>query len=138
MRLACFDDAVGALHEQAEAGLVRTIHIAGIETTEREAFGFSMPGLPNLLSRAASGKAPAEPDQVEDISAPAESARLQSVTGRAIVTLENGQTWELIDTTKIQAPSLRKAKQAGVRKAAPGSFMMVVDGSRSFRVKPTN
>lgn len=138
VRLACFDDAVGALRSKEEAGLVQTIDIAMIETIEREAFGFSMPSLPKLFSRAASGKTLAEREEVEEISVAIESARLQSVTGRAIVTLENGQTWEQIDTTKIQSSSLRKAKQARVRKAALGSFMMALDDGRSFRVKRAN
>lgn len=137
-RLACFDEAVSALRTKEEAGLVQTIDVAQIETIEKEAFGFSMPSLPGLFSRAASGEKKAEREQVEEITVTVKSARIQGVTGKVIVTLENGQTWEQIDTAKIQASSLRKAKEARVRKAALGSFMMTVDGGRSFRVKRTN
>lgn len=137
-RLACFDEAVAALRTKEEAGLVQTIDVAQIETIEKEAFGFSMPSLPGLFSRSASSEKKVEREQVEEITVAVKSARIQGVTGKAIVTLENGQTWQQTDTAKIQASSLRKAKEARVRKAAMGSFMMTVDGGRSFRVKRTD
>ncbi len=138
-RLACFDEAVAALRTKEEAGLVRTIDVAQIETIEKEAFGFSLPSLPSIFTRSASRSDSSEPlparEDISEIIVAVKSARIQSVTSRAIVTLENGQTWEQIDSTKVQASSLRKAKEARVRKAALGSFMMSVDGGRSFRVK---
>ena len=137
-RLACFDEAVGTLRTKEEAGLVQTIDVGQIETIEKEAFGFSMPSLPGLFSRSSSAEKKVEREEVDEITVAVKSARIQGVTGKAIVTLENGQTWEQTDTAKIQASSLRKAKEARVRKAALGSFMMTVDGGRSFRVKRTS
>jgi len=137
-RLACFDEAVGTLRTKEEAGLVQTIDVGQIETIEKEAFGFAMPSLPKLFSRSESSDKKAEREEVEEITVAVKSARIQGVTGKAIVTLENGQVWEQTDTTKIQASSMRKAKEARVRKAALGSFMMTVDGGRSFRVKRTS
>lgn len=137
-RLACYDDAVAALRTKEEAGLVQTIDVAEIEAIEKEAFGFSMPSLPSIFSRASTSEKKVEREEVDEISVAVTSARIQSVTGRAIVTLENGQTWEQIDSTKVQASAMRKAKEARVRKAALGSFMMSVDGGRSFRVKRTS
>jgi len=138
-RLACFDEAVADFRTKEEAGLVQTVDVAQIEAIEKEAFGFSMPSLPSIFTRSASRSDPSEPkparEEVSEITVAVKSARIQSVTSRAIVTLENGQTWEQIDTTKVQASSLRHAKEARVRKAALGSFMMSVDGGRSFRVK---
>ncbi len=137
-RLACYDDAVGALRTKEEAGLVQTIDVGQIEAIEKEAFGFSMPSLPGLFSRSASSEKKVEREEVGEITVAVKSARIQGVTGKAIVTLDNGQTWEQTDTAKITAASLRKAKEARVRKAALGSFMMTVDGGRSFRVKRTS
>lgn len=134
-RLACFDDAVAALRTKEEAGLVKTIDVAQIETIEKEAFGFSMPSLPSIFTRSASADTKPAREDISEITVAVKSARIQPVTSRAIVTLENGQTWEQIDSTKVAARDLRDAKEARVRKAALGSFMMSVDGGRSFRVK---
>ena len=137
-RLACFDNAVAALRSQEEAGLVQTIDVAKIENLEKEAFGFSMPSLPALFSRQAASGDKAQREAVEEITVGVKSARIQGVTGRALLVLENGQTWEQIDTAKVPASILRKAKEVRIRKAALGSFMITVDGGRSFRVKRTS
>ena len=98
-----------------------------------------MPSLPALFNRSnASGKTSQEAESIDEITVGVKSARIQGVTGRAIVVLENGQTWEQNDTTSLNAMSLRKAKEARVRKAALGSFMMSVDGGKAFRVKRVN
>jgi hypothetical protein len=94
-----------------------------------------MPRLPALFSRSTSSKEKFERDDVNEITALLKSARIQAVTNRANVVLENGQTWEQIDTTKLNAPSLRKAKEAKAHKAALGSFIITIDGGRGFRVK---
>ncbi len=135
-RLACFDAAVAELRSKEQSGQIQTIDVAQIKEIEKEAFGFSMPSLPALFNRSSSSaKSAPQAESIEEISASVKSARIQGVTGRAIVVLENGQTWEQIDTTKLNAMNLRKAKEATVRKAALGSFMMKVDGNKAFRVK---
>lgn len=137
-RLACFDEAVAALRTKEEAGLVQTVDVGEIEKIEKEAFGFSFPSLPSIFSRNTDSDSKPKREEVDEIYAAVKSARIQGVTGKAIVVLENGQTWEQTDTAKINASSLRKAKEARVRKAALGSFMMTVDGGRAFRVKRTS
>lgn len=138
-RLACFDSAVAELRSKEQAGLIQTVDVAKIKEIERDAFGFSMPSLPALFNRSnASGKTSQEAESIDEITVGVKSARIQGVTGRAIVVLENGQTWEQNDTTSLNAMSLRKAKEARVRKAALGSFMMSVDGGKAFRVKRVN
>lgn len=135
-RLACFDAAVAELRSKEQSGQIQTIDVAQIKEIEKEAFGFSMPSLPALFNRSSSSaKATSETESIDEITAGVKSARIQGVTGRAIVVLDNGQTWEQIDTTKLNAMNLRKAKEARVRKAALGSFMMAVDGGKAFRVK---
>lgn len=135
-RLACFDAAVSELQSKEQSGQIQTVDVAQIKEIEKEAFGFSMPSLPALFNRSASSAKASQGDEsIDEITAGVKSARIQGVTGRAIVVLENGQTWEQIDTTTLNATSLRKAREARVRKAALGSFMMTVDGGKAFRVK---
>lgn len=134
-RLACFDAAVSELRSKEQAGLIQTVDVAKIKEIEKEAFGFSMPSLPALFNRSSGADKATKEEAIEEITAGVKSARIQGVTGRVIVVLDNGQTWEQIDTTKPNAMALRKAKEARVRKAALGSFMMTVDGGKAFRVK---
>lgn len=137
-RLACFDSAVADLRSKEQAGVVQTIDVAKIQEIEKEAFGFAMPSLPKLFNRSAEASGGSDQEAIEEITVAVKSARIQGVTGRVIVVLENGQTWEQIDTAKVNSYSLRKAKEARVKKAALGSFMMSIDGGRAFRVKRTS
>lgn len=132
-RLACFDKAVADLFDKHQAGTVTTIDTAAIETLEREAFGFTMPSLPSLFARRGDG----EPQRagVDEVTEKVRSARIQNISKRVIVTLENGQVWEQIDTQRVSSSSLRRAQEARVRKAALGSFLMTIDGGVAFRVK---
>lgn len=132
-RLACFDETVAALKTREKAGEIQTVDVAAIESIEKEAFGFSLPSLPSLLRSQASDAA--ERESVSEITSAVKSARIQGVTGKAIIVLENGQTWEQTDTSKVNAFALRKAKEARVRKAALGSYMLSLDGASAFRVK---
>ncbi len=138
-RLACFDDAVGALQTRESAGQIQTIDVAQIEAIERDTFGFSMPSLPAIFNRSANAESNApQREDITEITVAIKSARSQGVTGRVIVVLENGQTWEQIDTTTVNSSTLRKAKEARVKKAALGSFLLSIDGARSFRAKRIN
>lgn len=137
-RLACFDSAVAELRSKEQSGEVQTLDIARMQEIEKDAFGFSMPSLPKLFRRSADDNSAPRHEEIEEITVAVKSARIQGVTGRVLVVLENGQTWEQTDTTKINGYSLRKAKEARIKKAALGSFMMTVDGGRAFRVRRTN
>ncbi|MFN3610004.1 MAG: hypothetical protein ACK4Y9_13155, partial [Hyphomonas sp.] len=91
-RLACFDETVAALKTRETAGEIQTVDVAAIESIEKEAFGLSLPSLPSLF-RSQAGNA-AERESVSEIVSAVKSARMQGVTGKVIVVLENGQTWE--------------------------------------------
>ncbi|MFN3313053.1 MAG: hypothetical protein ACK46Q_06275 [Hyphomonas sp.] len=132
-RLACFDNAIADLFQKQQAGQVQTIDTAAIQQLERESFGFSMPSLPSLFSR--SSAAETERASVNEIVEPVRSARLQAVSQKAVITLQNGQVWEQIDTTRVNSHTLRRATEARIRRAALGSFMLSVDGSQAFRVR---
>lgn len=132
-RLACFDQAVASLKARETAGEIQTVDVAAIESIEKEAFGFSLPSLPSLF-RSQSGDT-AQRESVSEITVPVKSARIQGVTGKVIVVLENGQTWEQTDTVKVNAFTIKKAKEARIRKAALGSYMLSLDGASGFRAK---
>lgn len=132
-RLACFDQAVATLKARETAGEVQTVDVAAIESIEKEAFGFSLPSLPSLFRSQAGDTAPRE--SVSEITVPVKSARIQGVTGKVVVVLENGQTWEQTDTVKANAFAIKKAKEARIRKASMGSYMLSLDGAASFRAK---
>lgn len=132
-RLACFDQAVASLKARETAGEVQTVDMAAIENIEKEAFGFSLPSLPSLFRSQSADNSQRE--SVSEITAPVKSARIQGVTGKIIVVLENGQTWEQTDTVKANAFAIKKAKEARIRKASMGSYMLSLDGAASFRAK---
>ncbi|MFN7056925.1 hypothetical protein [Hyphomonas sp.] len=130
-RLACFDKAVTELQQRQQAGEVQAIDTAAIEQLERDSFGLSLPSLGALLQRSGDGQR----GEVTEVTEKVRSARISNVSQRAIVTLENGQVWEQIDTTRVNASTLRRASEARIRRAALGSFLMNIDGSPAFRVK---
>lgn len=132
-RLACFDSAVAVLFEKQQAGQVQTIDSAAIEQIERESFGFALPSLPSLFTRNSSSDTRRE--NVSEIMEPVRSARLHNITRKAVITLENGQVWEQIDTTRVSSAALRRASEARIRRAALGSFLISIDGNLAFRAR---
>lgn len=134
-RLACFDEVVATLKIRESSGEIQSVDMAAIESIEKEAFGLSLPSLPSLF-RSQSGGAEREP--VAEITAEVKSAKIQPVSRKVIVVLANGQTWEQIDTANVSAIRVRKAKEAKIRKAAMGSFMLSLDGGSAFRAKRTS
>jgi hypothetical protein len=135
-RLICFDEAVAAMRAKEDAGLFQTVDVAEIKQIEREAFGFSMPSLPSLFRRTDDPVEPAAGDkELTEIVSAVRTARIEDFTGKLIVTLENGQTWEQIDSSRVRASAARNAKEAIIRKATFGSFLMTIDGSRAIRVR---
>lgn len=132
-RLACFDAAVASLKARETAGEIQTVDVAAIESIEREAFGFSLPSLPSLF-RSQAGEA-TQRESVSEITVPVKSARIQGVTGKVIIVLENGQTWEQTDTVKVNSFAIKRAQEARIRKAALGSYMISLDGASGFRAK---
>ncbi|MDJ0922629.1 MAG: hypothetical protein QNI84_15985 [Henriciella sp.] len=134
-RLACYDTAVGRLKVAEETGEVTTISRAEIEEVQRDSFGFSIPSLPRLaMPRFGRGDQDGEVvvEEFNEISASVTRIRKDS-TGKLIVQLDNGQTWQQSDTRRVY---LRNggADSAVVKKAALGSFRMKLDGGTAFRV----
>lgn len=136
-RLACFDQSVASVKSRDEAGHIQTVDLAELETLEKEAFGFSLPSLTSIFRGGSSG-APKELEGVSEITAPVKSARIVPGSGTIIVTLENGQVWEQIDSRKLNNSAVRKAKEASIRKASFDSFILSLDGGAGIRAKRTS
>jgi hypothetical protein len=137
-RLACFDKAVADLQSAEASGQVRTVDMAAVEKIERDSFGFSLPSLNEIFRRQeAPGKAPV-PD-VEEVDVAISSITVNKVTRKATIRLENGQVWEQVDSEELSRSKVRRGKQANIRKAVMGSFLMVIDGSGTgIRVRRVN
>lgn len=125
-RLACFDSAVGAL-EQAEAkGEIVVVDREQARKVRRQAFGFNLPSL-DLFDR---GESPAE---IANVSGKIATAR-QTGAGKWVVTLEGGAVWEQSDTAALNRPA-RPGMAVSIKRAALGSFLLSVDGQRSYRAR---
>ena len=131
-RLQCYDNAVGRMHEAQNRGDLVAVDRQQAERVNREAFGFSLPSLGNLLSGIGSHSR----TQTEDIAEI--SAHITRVAfdrgGHATFTLDNGQQWEQIDDE-----SARNARSGGsirIRRALMSRFLMHVDaGGPALRVR---
>lgn len=130
-RLACYDNAVGRLKAAEEAGEVTTISRVEVETVQRDAFGFSLPSLPRIAMPKLGGD---DDREITEIRAGVDSIKASRVNGLT-VTLDNGQVWQQTDTRSVSYSKRKGVKEAIVKQAALGSFMMKLDGGTAFRVK---
>ncbi len=139
-RLACYDEAVGRLKAAEESGEVTTLTEAERVAVVRDAFGFTMPSLPKLsMPRFGRSQADAEAgrdknNRLERVTVAVTGVKTSKHRGLT-VSLENGQIWQQSDTRSVYYSSKKGAKQAEIRRAAMGSFMMKLDDGAAFRVK---
>ena len=94
-RLQCYDQAVGRLQQAEATGEIRTISRSEVEAVERDAFGFNLPNLSNLVDIfSGSGKSD-KPAKRDALTAPVirtnpepeteeETTRSVEVTPRAV------------------------------------------------------
>ncbi|MDP3080801.1 MAG: cell division protein FtsQ/DivIB [Brevundimonas sp.] len=125
-RLTCFDTAAGALDTAQRQGDVVVIDRAGVAETRRQLFGFEMPSLPRLFG-------PENTVEIESIESTLQSASLVG-EGRWVFRLADGSVWRQIDSERVRFAN-RPGQPARVRKAALGSFLLTVGGSRAVRVR---
>jgi len=136
-RLACYDEAVGRLQAAEQAGEVTTITKAEIEDVQREAFGFNLPTLPRLTLPKFGRSATAEEVQngeLDSIRLAVTKVSVSKINGLRI-TLENGQIWQQTDSRTVYYSKKRGVREAEIKRAAMGSFMMKLDDGRAFRVR---
>jgi len=134
-RLACYDDAVRRLKDAEEAGEVTTVTRTEVEQVQKEAFGFSLPSLPKLaMPRFGNGSGEANDGTLDSLTIAVTSIKSRKIGG-ITVTLENGQVWQQTDTRKVSYSKRRGVKEATVKRASFGSFMIKLDGGVAFRAK---
>ena len=138
-RLACFDESVAKFRSAEETGDVQTVNRQELKAIEREAFGFSMPSLPQLFKKRAEAKnSSPDSDELKKITVGVKKIDI-SRNGIVTVYLDDGQIWRQIDTTKVPRSMARKAETATIKRAVFGSYLMKLDDhSTTFRVRRLN
>ena len=118
-RLACYDQAFPPPPEVHEETARRA----------RQAFGMA----PAQARAAAPDRvaAQAEPDRIEDRVAAVDYGS----GGRRRISLENGQSWDVVDTTS--SGPVRRGDQVLVRKGLLGAFLLTTPAGVSLRVRRT-
>lgn len=131
-RLQCYDNAVGRLHEAQNRGDLLAVDRQQAERVNREAFGFALPSLGNLLGGLGSHSR-IQTEDIAEISAHITHVSMDR-SGHATFTLDNGQQWEQIDDEN--ARNARNGGDVRIRRAMMGSFLMHVRaGGPALRVR---
>lgn len=150
-RLACYDAAAGRRAPSAEAAPVIAAAPAGAPasipspaavpaaaaagTVAAAATPAAAPALSaeQAFGLSAEKRAARDTVQIEQMNARVSAVANHPRPGRWVVTLDNGQVWEQREAgSESRRP--RPGDEVSVRKAAMGSFLMVVPGRGTFRV----
>lgn len=126
-RLACYDAAASAFDTAEKQGDVVVIDREQVGVARRQLFGFQLPAMPDLFQRGA------QPDTLESIETTLTRAG-QYGDGKWTFTLADGSVWRQIDSEPVRFRD-RAGQSVRVRRAALGSFLLTVDGSRAVRVR---
>jgi hypothetical protein len=123
-RLACYDAAASAMDQAEAKGDIVVVDREQARAVRKQAFGFTLPSL-TMFER---GEKPEEIDHVTAVIASARAAP----DGKWVLRLEDGAVWRQIDGD----PPHRDPKagmKAEIKSASMGSYLISVDGQRSFR-----
>ena len=133
-RLACYDGAVTELLAGSQTGPapavaaedVIVISREQVRTARRQAFGFDLSAL-SVFDRGE------KPEVIDRIATTVTRAN-QTGSGRWILEMENGSTWEQTDDERVwKNPS--KGSRADIRKASMGSYFINLDSQRAIRAR---
>jgi hypothetical protein len=128
-RLACYDQAVGAMQSAQKQGAFTAVDAAQVQQLERESFGFRLPSLPRLSLPSLGGD-----DAVEAIAVTTTIASVRTFGGKPAYVLANGQTWAVIDSDTNS--NARPGREITIKQAAQSSFLMSVKaGGTALRVR---
>jgi hypothetical protein len=125
-RLSCFDAAAAALETDYATGSVVVVDRDQMDRARRDTFGLDLPTLPRLFGSRAGA-------ELEEIETTLASAR-QNGREEWIFRLADGSTWIQTDSASVQFRN-RPDQPVRIRRAALGSFLMTVGGSRAIRVR---
>lgn len=124
-RLACYDEVaadIAAAHARNE---IRILDRAGIEASRRSLFGFPTTGLGRLLGPSIS--------ELEAVETELQRAN-RTADGKWSFFLGDGSQWLQIDSGRVEFDN-RAGEAVRVRRAALGSYLLTVGGSRAVRVR---
>lgn len=130
-RLACFDRAASSLAAAQAGGSVVVVDRARVEAARRQAFGFSIPSLADILPAARADAA--ETRVLKQVEAEVVAARLGR-DGKWLLSLNDGSVWRQTDTESVLRPP-RAGSRVVIKSAALGSYLLSVDGQRSVRAR---
>jgi|GEM_PF-589367 len=136
-RLACFDAQVAALKAKEASSDVVVIDAPRVAQMRREAFGFNLPSLPKLGLPKLTGLRGADnaAQQADEERQTMVVTRISNQGGRATLTMENGQIWQLIEAEEINVYG-RPPYSANIRSASLGSFILSFEGrNKGYRVR---
>ena len=127
-RLQCFDAAATALETATENRQVVMLDQSEVRKTKRSLFGFSLPKIPFF------GESDEEQEE-EFKEIEGELANVQALPyGKYQFTVKDAGTWQ---TTQGISSILKNGKQFKIKRAAMGSFMLVMNNT-GIRVKRVN
>ncbi|WP_411292083.1 hypothetical protein [Sphingorhabdus sp.] len=127
-RLKCFDAAAMALETATENRQVVILDQSEVRKTKRSLFGFSLPKIPFF------GESDEEQEE-EFKEIEGELANVQALPyGKYQFTVKDAGTWQ---TTQGISSILRNGKKFKIKRAALGSFMLVMNNT-GIRVKRVN
>ena len=122
-RLACYDQATGALAKAEAAGDVVFVDRDHMQAVRREAFGLHMPSL-SLFPHAA--------DRPLDKVTVALMSANRSAEGKWLMTTQEGAEWIQTDSEELESPPI-KGSLLTVRSGALGSYFCKIDHEISVR-----
>ncbi|MDE2560677.1 MAG: hypothetical protein KGL48_00385 [Sphingomonadales bacterium] len=125
-RLACYDQKVTTLEQAQQSHDIVVADKAEVHEARKGLFGLSLPSI-KLFGGGS------DEDEIKQIDAVAKSAR-QVGYGAWQFTLEDGATWQQIDTqTVVFGP--RPGSRIRIRRGALGSFIANIDGQPGIKVR---
>ena len=123
-RLACYDKAAGVLAKATTEGSIAVVTREDVRKTRRSLFGFSVPKLPFF-----SDDKSAKEDTPDEIETTMRSFRVTR-DGNLSMVMEDGAVWRTTEPARRMPKPGAKVK---IKKAALGSFFIMIDGARGLR-----
>lgn len=127
-RLACYDEAAGALDDAVAARRVVVIDREEVRRTNRSLFGFNVPRIPFLSGGG--------DDEDIEINSTIQSASALG-NGRYRIAVVGNGVWNTLEPADaIRDP--RAGNKVRIRRGAIGSYLMNIEGRRAVRVRRQN
>jgi len=130
-RLACYDEAVGALQAAASKHDIVVIDQQDMARARRSLFGFSLPNF-DFLGGGKNDNARNVTPEDSQLTATIRAATRDG-EGNWVFTLDDGATWH--QTTGFLAVSPKPGETVEIRRAALGSYFMRIGRQPGFKAK---